>query len=60
MRTGNYVYILRGISLQKDCQTHPHSAKTEPRTKVIEELVSRKAKSMERVLNRELQEIIIR
>lgn len=51
-------YCLRVICLQKDCQTHPHSAKTEPRTKVIEELVSRKAKSMERVLNHELQDIV--
>lgn len=51
-------YSLRVICLQKDCQTHSQTAKKEPRTRVIEELVSRKAKSMERVLNRDLQDFV--
>lgn len=47
-------HCFRVICLQKDCQIHPQKAKKEPRTSLIAELVDRKAKSLERALNRDL------
>lgn len=51
-------YCYRVICLQKDCKKHPQEGKSEPRASLITELVDRKVKSMERVLNQKLEDNI--